>query len=109
MSMKMAGNKLANTFVAHRYGKADRVKINKKLFKDDLMALYLAGIGTAASVVLQEHKKRPFVDVDEIIGELHNIGLESMNDFYRDYSKGVNKLRRVDVEDMLENGCNGLF
>ena len=109
MGIKQAGNRLASRFIAQRFGKADRVKVNKKFYKDDLMAHYLAGVGTACSVILQEHRAKPFESVDEIIGELHHIALESMNNFYKDYSRGINKLRRVTVEDMLENQCEGLF
>jgi len=101
--------KLAKTFKNKRFGKAERIKINNKLYEGDLVTNYLAGAGSICSDLLLEHRENPFNSVDEIIGELQKFALESLNDFYSNYSLPENRFRKITIEDILEGKYKMLF
>lgn len=109
MSAEIEGRRLANTFISERFNQADRVKMNRKTYRDDLIAAYLAGVGSTCSVVLKEHNKKPYEDANVLAGALEILAIDSMNIFYKRYSKGVNRLRKITLDDMINNRCEGLF
>lgn len=101
--------KLSKTFLDMRFGQADKKKLNKKVFRDDLSTLFMAGSSTVLATLIKEHRRKPYSDVEELIGDMQELAVETMNDFYKNYSTGINRMKRITLEDMLNNEGKGLF
>lgn len=107
--MNREGRHLSKTFLEMRYGQAEKKKLNRKLYQDDLVTCYMAGASSVLAKIIKEHRANPYKEVDELIGEMQEVAVSTMNDFYKKYSTGLNKFKRITLEDMLENQGKGLF
>lgn len=94
----MKSKEYATELVNYRFFKCERKKVGKKFYYEDLEASHLAGTLSALEELYNEHKKSPYKDVDEVVGQMQMLMTKYWN-YYRlryDFKK-----KPVQLEDFL--------
>ena len=69
----------ATEITCGRYPQADKRKFSKKLYCEDIQATHIAGQLAMSRAIMDKHKKDPYKSVDELMGDLQLIAMESFN------------------------------
>jgi len=77
-------------------------KFSKAFYTDDLITVISSAQSMLIEIILKEHNETPYTDIDVLIGDLHIIGVEVLNNFQTKATN--NKCKPYTVEDYLNNG-----
>lgn len=92
----------AFTLTKERFSMAEKKKFGKKLFFVDVESSWIAGFLNAYDDVFKSHKENPYATVEELLGDMHTWSKDYFNYYNIKHARG--KLRRIEVEDFLEEG-----
>lgn len=73
----------AMDILAKRYGQADRIKVSRKFYEEDIRGCVLTGRSEALEFLLHKHEAEPFGTVDEVMGEIQILLANNWNEFHR--------------------------
>lgn len=73
----------ARTMARAKFNQSDRLKIAKPTWIKDMTAAHLIGKIEALETVLKSHAKRPYSDMDEMIGDIQILLADSWGHMHR--------------------------
>lgn len=99
----------SNSITVVHYGQADRLKINRKLFRKEMKNSVEYGLLICSQEILSRHIDSPYGDVEEVMGDLHEIlanSFECIRKAFNLKSSSLDVEKVLSVYERQKNGKN---
>ena len=85
--------RFAREMATAKFKHADRLKVNKKEYSEYTHASHLAGKTAICEAIIKAHSETPYNSIDELIGDLQLMLVQSGNQFRElNFKRGYDKL-----------------